>query len=101
MKRPIIYEDLKELNGEPISRVGGPIPDFLPSPEELAGDEKTVKVTLALSKRSVDYFKASAGRYHSSYQRMIRRLVDAYAAKRAAAPAVVRESRPPAYRVKR
>ena len=101
MKRQIKYEDLKEMNGEPIGMVGGPIPDFLPSPAELAGDEKTIKVTLALSKRSVDYFKASAGRYHSSYQRMIRRLVDDYAARRAAAPSMIRESRPPVYKVKR
>lgn len=33
------------------------ISDFLPSPEELALKDETVKVTIALSKTSVDFFK--------------------------------------------
>lgn len=55
------------------------IPDFLPDPEELAFREEGVKITLALSKRSVDFFKREAARTGTQYQRMIRRLVDAYA----------------------
>ena len=54
------------------------IPDFLPSPTELAFREEGVKVTLALSKKSVEFFKAQASRHHTQYQRMIRRLLDAY-----------------------
>lgn len=54
------------------------IPDSLPSPSELAFREEGVKVTLALSKKSVEFFKAEASRHHTQYQRMIRRLVDAY-----------------------
>jgi predicted DNA binding CopG/RHH family protein len=54
------------------------IADFLPPPEQLAFREEGVKVTIALSKRSVDFFKAEAARHHTQYQRMIRRLVDAY-----------------------
>lgn len=54
------------------------IPDFLPSPTELAFREEGVKVTLALSKKSVEFFKAEASRHHTQYQRMIRRLLDAY-----------------------
>lgn len=54
------------------------IPDFLPSPEELAFNEEGVKVTLALSKKSIDFFKAEAAKNHTQYQRMIRRLLDAY-----------------------
>jgi predicted DNA binding CopG/RHH family protein len=54
------------------------VPDFLPSPSELAFREEGVKVTLALSKKSVDFFKAEASRHHTQYQRMIRRLLDAY-----------------------
>ena len=54
------------------------IPDFLPSPAELAFREEGVKVTLALSKKSVEFFKAEATRHHTQYQRMIRRLLDAY-----------------------
>lgn len=53
--------------------------DFLPSPDELVVGEEGVKVTISLSRRSVDFFKAAAERNHTSYQRMIRRLLDAYA----------------------
>jgi predicted DNA binding CopG/RHH family protein len=41
--------------------------------------EDHVKVTLALSKRSLDYFKREAKKRHVPYQRMIRSLVDMYA----------------------
>lgn len=50
---------------------------FLP-PEQLAFREEGVKVTLALSKKSVEFFKSEAAKRHTQYQRMIRRLVDAY-----------------------
>ncbi len=53
--------------------------DKLPSPEELAVSEKKVKVTIALSKDSVGYFKKEAKRYHTKYQKMIRNLLDRYA----------------------
>ncbi|MCC5885886.1 MAG: hypothetical protein JJT88_05555 [Gammaproteobacteria bacterium] len=52
--------------------------DFLPSPDELAAGEEGVKVTISLSRRSVDFFKSAAERNRTSYQRMIRRLLDAY-----------------------
>jgi hypothetical protein len=54
------------------------VPDFLPSPVELAFREEGVKVTLALSKKSIDFFKSEAAKHHTQYQRMIRRLLDAY-----------------------
>lgn len=53
--------------------------DFLPSPDKLVLREANVKVTLSLSRRSVDYFKREARKHHVPYQRMIRALVDAYA----------------------
>ena len=62
---------------EPLGKIRV-IPDFLPSPTELAFREEGVKVTLALSKKSVEFFKAEASRHHTQYQRMIRRLLDAY-----------------------
>jgi hypothetical protein len=37
------------------------IRDFLPPPEELAFREEGVKVTIALSKKSVEFFKAFFG----------------------------------------
>lgn len=55
------------------------VADFLPPPEELAFREETVKVTIALSKASVEFFKQEAARHHVSYQKMIRRLLDEYA----------------------
>jgi hypothetical protein len=54
------------------------ISDFLPSPDELAFREESVKVTISLSKRSVEFFKSQATRHHTQYQRMIRQLLDAY-----------------------
>jgi predicted DNA binding CopG/RHH family protein len=55
------------------------IQDFLPSPEKLALKEETVKVTISLSKASVEFFKNEAKKYHTQYQKMIRRLLDEYA----------------------
>ena len=55
------------------------VEDFLPSPEALVPREENVKVTLSLSRRSVDFFKRAAKRRRVPYQRMIRALVDAYA----------------------
>ncbi|KHE92204.1 MAG: BrnA antitoxin family protein [Candidatus Scalindua rubra] len=55
------------------------IDDFLPPPEELVFKEKNVKVTMSLSKDSIDFFKKEAKKHHTSYQAMIRRLLDLYA----------------------
>ena len=71
MSKKIIYTD------EPIGKVKV-IADFLPTPAELAFNEEAVKVTLALSKKSIDFFKFEAAKNHTQYQRMIRRLVDSY-----------------------
>ena len=54
------------------------IRDFLPPPSELAFREEGIKVTLALSKSSVDFFKLEASKHQTQYQRMIRRLLDSY-----------------------
>lgn len=54
------------------------IRDFFPPPEELAFREEGVKVTIALSKKSVEFFKSEAAKHHTQYQRMIRKLIDAY-----------------------
>ena len=57
------------------------VEDFLPPPEALVARENNVKVTLSLSRRSVDFFKRAAKSQNVPYQRMIRALVDAYAEK--------------------
>jgi hypothetical protein len=54
------------------------IKDFLPSPSELAFRDEDVKITITLSKKSVDFFKSEAAKAETQYQRMIRRLLDAY-----------------------
>ena len=55
------------------------IDDFLPMPEDLVFKEDNVKVTLGLSKRSVEFFKKEAKKHHTQYQKMIRRFLDLYA----------------------
>jgi predicted DNA binding CopG/RHH family protein len=40
--------------------------------------EEQVKVTISLSKKSVDFFKTVARQNHTSYQKMIRRVIDLY-----------------------
>ena len=57
------------------------VSDFLPTPEELVLKDETVKVTIALSKSSVDFFKNEAKKYNTQYQKMIRRLLDEYTAR--------------------
>lgn len=54
------------------------VKDFLPRPEELVFKEETVKVTLNLSKSSVDFFKKIARQHGSQYQKVIRNLLDRY-----------------------
>lgn len=71
MSRGIRYTD------EPLGRLKV-VPDFLPRPEDLVFRDEGVKVTIALSKRSVKFFKAEARKHNTQYQRMIRRLLDAY-----------------------
>ena len=55
------------------------VSDFLPLPENLVFRDDGIKVTLALSRRSVDFFKSQALKHNTQYQRLIRRLLDAYA----------------------
>ena len=57
------------------------IKDFLPHPSELVLKDDNVKVTLSLSRRSIDFFKREAEKQRVPYQRMIRALVDGYAAR--------------------
>jgi hypothetical protein len=73
MKKKIRYTD------EPLGKLRV-ITDFLPSPEQLAFKDESVKVTMSLSKASVDFFKKAAKANHTPYQRMIRKLIDAYMA---------------------
>lgn len=73
MTKKIVYTN------EPLGTIEV-VADFLPSPAELAFKEDGVKVTLSLSRSSVEFFKSEASRHQTQYQRMIRKLLDAYVA---------------------
>ena len=55
------------------------IEDFLPSPKDLIFKEENVKVTISLTKESINFFKAEAKKHHTQYQKMIRNFLDVYA----------------------
>jgi len=72
MKKRIKYRDEKIGKIEVVK-------DFLPKPEDLVFKEETVKVTLNLSKSSIEFFKEIARKHKSKYQKVIRNLLDSYA----------------------
>ncbi len=75
MKKHIRYEDEPsdvDLDGAQI------VTDFLPPPDQLVFKEKTIKITLALSESSVNFFKSQADKHGLKYQQMIRSLIDRY-----------------------
>ena len=77
MKHKIKYTN------EPIGKLRF-IKDFLPPPEKIAFKEEPIKVTMVLSKSSVQFFKETARKYHAPYQTIIRKLLDTYVAQHAA-----------------
>jgi predicted DNA binding CopG/RHH family protein len=72
MKSKIKYSD------EPLGKLKV-VKDFLPPPEQLILKEDKVKITISLSKSSLDFFKRQAEKHRTSYQKMIRRVIDFYA----------------------
>jgi predicted DNA binding CopG/RHH family protein len=54
------------------------VEDFLPPPDRLVLKEENVKVTISLKKKSVDFFKKEAKKHRTSYQKMIRQVIDWY-----------------------
>ena len=71
MKDKVRYTD------EPME-VGRILKNFLPPPDKLIFKEDAIKVTITLSARTVYFFKTEAEKRGLQYQRMIRRLLDAY-----------------------
>lgn len=65
---------------EPIGKIKI-VDNFLPTPKELVLKQETIKVTISLTKSSIDFFKDQAEKYHTNYQTMIRELIDQYAAR--------------------
>lgn len=76
MKKKIEYSDIPP-GGEPIGELKI-IEDILPPPEELVFKKDNTKVTIALSRHSVDFFKKQAKKHNTQYQKMIRNLLDEY-----------------------
>lgn len=72
MKKQIKYTD------EPMGKVQL-VEDFLPTPDQLVLREENVKVTIALSKSSILFFKRIAKEHRTPYQAMIRRILNIYA----------------------
>ena len=72
MKNKIKYTE------EPMGEVRV-IKDFLPPPDQLVLKDENVKVTIALKKSIIDFFKDEAKKQHTSYQKMIRQVIDWYA----------------------
>ena len=70
MKKKIKYSD------EPMEfKV---VDDFLPPPHKLVPLEDNARVTITLSKTSIDFFKQQAKSAHTHYQTMIRKVLDYY-----------------------
>ncbi len=74
MKKKIKYTD------EPMGDIEI-IKDFLPPPDKLVFKEDKVKVTIALNRSSLTFFKKHAAKYRVPYQKMIRNLLDEYVAR--------------------
>ena len=81
--------DKTKYTNEPLGKLRI-VPDSMPRPEDLVFRDEGVKVTIALSKRSVEFFKEEARRHNTQYQRMIRRLLDAYSDHYSTRPRVTR-----------
>ena len=57
------------------------VDDFLPKPKDLVLKEETTKITISLTKSSIEFFKHEAEKYNTNYQTMIRSLIDKYASR--------------------
>jgi len=70
-------ESKTKLNNQNVNEVSR-FKSSMPSLDQLAQKEDAVKVTLSLTKSSVDYFKSEAAKREVCYQVMIRNLIDEY-----------------------
>lgn len=77
MKKIIKYQEAPTEIAEAIT-AAETIADFLPSPENLIKKEETIKVTISLSKESIDFFKQKARELGVPYQTMIKTIIDKY-----------------------
>ena len=80
MSKQIKYKNAPKEVADSIIR-SSIIDDFLPPPEELVFMEESERITLNLSKSSLEFFRKKATELGIPYQRMIKRIVDMYARK--------------------
>ena len=73
MKKKMTYKN------SPLRRIQV-VKDFLPKPDQLILKETNIRITLNLSRRSIEYFKKLGQKMHAPYQKLIRSLVDEYTA---------------------
>ncbi len=79
MKKKIEYTNLAP-GGEPVGELKR-VKDIFPRPEDLVFKEDNSKVTIALSRSSIAFFKKQAKKNNTQYQKMIRNLLDEYVAR--------------------
>lgn len=70
-----IYKDIPEWEDGFLVDV---VEDFLPKPEDLVRSQTVRKVTIELNDDSIEFFKKQAKKLNTSYQPMIRNLLDDY-----------------------
>ncbi len=77
MKKKINYKSAPKGISEGIisSKI---IEDVLPPPEKLIKKEDNIKVTILLSKKSINFFKSKAEKIGVPYQTMIKSVLDRY-----------------------
>lgn len=68
------------VTDEPIGKLSR-MADFLPPPEELVPNEKTIKITVAVDVNTLKFFKEYANKSGLKYQRIIREVLRGYALK--------------------
>jgi uncharacterized protein (DUF2267 family) len=57
------------------------VPNFLPPPDQLIFPDEPRKVTINLSRESIEFFKRVAKKQGVKYQKLIRAVIDAYVAR--------------------
>lgn len=77
MTKKIIYKKAPKNIADAISSAQI-IQDFLPPPEQLIKKEDNVKVTIVVSKNSINFFKENAQKVGIPYQKMIKTVLDQY-----------------------
>ena len=69
----------RDLQNIPVGKINRLV-RRMPYPIGLVSSDKKVLVTTYLNKSTIDFFKKEADKYHTKYQRMMRAVLDRYAA---------------------